>query len=736
MQTLQEIDSKLNKFDVMEGVDGNSEVLPNKESSCPTKPVTEATYVRRTTQPLVTCISPSRVNRSEWSPLANLSNSLNSPTCTPLPPKPSWTCVNCIPYVSKEKLEMWLEDSSCKETMEWTWDRSVTGSPMEVVVTKLDACQKSLSQWSKHSFCHDFVENLPQVNTEERSFWKKLWKIQVSGKIKQFLWKACTNSLATKENLVKRKILTEAVCTRCSSASEDVLHSLWSCNGLKEVWEKDFGGVFRTGLVFTSFWNLVEHIFTKPEKAALFAMTVWFVWYHRNMTRLNESTRSLGQIAGFMRDFFRDRKSLYHRSSHVRKASPRRWSPPARENWKTNFDGAMFGEFDEAGPHQAPLSENRALTRSLDKVNPDSLPQNISNAASYPIFRDLEDSLPGFRGQLNGEVNFMQTLQEIDSKLNKFNVMEGVDGNSEVLPSKESSCLTKPVTEATYMWLEDSICKETMEWTWDRSVTGSPVEVVVTKLDACQKSLSQWSKHSFCHARREISEKKKVLKVAEREATQGKNVERILLKICLKSTLKKGVSGRSFGKFRCSSASEDVLHSLWSCNGLKEVWEKDFGGVFRTGLVFTSFWNLVEHIFTKPEKAALFVMIVWSVWYHRNMTRLNESTRLLGQIAGFTPDFFRDSETDLRAAIYDLRRAATKGKRRSTTRANDEGGASRERAMTTRGEQSATERAARPAPASDVTVSPWVLGNGVWFDFDLYRLYWGLVYSANEVTDF
>lgn len=67
-----------------------------------------------------------------------------------------------------------------------------------------------------------------------------------------------------------------------------------------------------------------------------------------------------------------------------------------------------------------------------------------------------------------------------------------------------------------------------MEWTWDRSVTGSPVEVVVTKLDACQKSLSQWSKHSFCHVRREISKKKKVLKVAEREATQGKNVERFL----------------------------------------------------------------------------------------------------------------------------------------------------------------------------------------------------------------
>ena len=74
--------------------------------------------------------------------------------------------------------------------------------------------------------------------------------------------------------------------------------------------------------------------------------------------------------------------------------------------------------------------------------------------------------------------------------------------------------------------------------------------------------------------------------------------------------------------------------------------------------------------------------------------------------------------------------------------------------MTRRG-----RRATGPAaPASDVTVSPWVwfflglgfgllcigffffdkqiciavLGNGVWFAFALYRLY--LVFSANDVT--
>ena len=45
------------------------------------------------------------------------------------------------------------------------------------------------------------------------------------------------------------------------------------------------------------------------------------------------------------------------------------------------------------------------------------------------------------------------------------------------------------------------------------------MEVVVSKLKACQKSLRHWSCNSFCHVRQEIIGKKKLLKVVECEAT-------------------------------------------------------------------------------------------------------------------------------------------------------------------------------------------------------------------------
>ena len=68
------------------------------------------------------------------------------------------------------------------------------------------------------------------------------------------------------------------------------------------------------------------------------------------------------------------------------------------------------------------------------------------------------------------------------------------------------------------MWLEDLGCRDTVVRTWDRSVLGSSMEVVVSKLEACQKSLMQWSRNSFCHVRWEIIKKKKLLKVVEGEA--------------------------------------------------------------------------------------------------------------------------------------------------------------------------------------------------------------------------
>lgn len=42
--------------------------------------------------------------------------------------------------------------------------------------------------------------------------WSKIWSLKVPRKINHFLWRACTDCLPTKTNLLKRKIVADSVC--------------------------------------------------------------------------------------------------------------------------------------------------------------------------------------------------------------------------------------------------------------------------------------------------------------------------------------------------------------------------------------------------------------------------------------------------------------------------------------------------------------------------------------------
>ena len=107
---------------------------------------------------------------------------------------------------------------------------------------------------------HNRDTNRPLVSDSQKGFWKCLWKLKVPGKIKHFLWRACTNSLPTKVNLRKRKILEETECPRCAGVPETVQHALWSCNCIKVVWDSDFGWVDRSAAATDSFSDVLQNI--------------------------------------------------------------------------------------------------------------------------------------------------------------------------------------------------------------------------------------------------------------------------------------------------------------------------------------------------------------------------------------------------------------------------------------------------------------------------------------------
>ena len=154
---------------------------------------------------------------------------------------------------------------------------------------------------SGYKFLKDLEEN-SEVSTlleVDKKVWKCIWSLEVPNKYKNMLWRACKNSLPTKQNLVRRTIIQNHNYDRCSLQAEDTLHALWSCTGLDEVWEGDTWN-FRSTTHFADFKELCSWILENEKPMDRFAIQVWSIWNQRKKLRLNQTcclTKDLQQMA-------------------------------------------------------------------------------------------------------------------------------------------------------------------------------------------------------------------------------------------------------------------------------------------------------------------------------------------------------------------------------------------------------------------------------------------------------
>ena len=63
--------------------------------------------------------------------------------------------------------------------------------------------------------------------------WKIIWGMRTPNKVRNFIWRACKDILATKTNL--RKVDND-LCTSCNKAAETSGHMFWFCEKAKQVW--------------------------------------------------------------------------------------------------------------------------------------------------------------------------------------------------------------------------------------------------------------------------------------------------------------------------------------------------------------------------------------------------------------------------------------------------------------------------------------------------------------------
>jgi hypothetical protein len=75
-------------------------------------------------------------------------------------------------------------------------------------------------------------------NANHNPIWDELWESNLPAKIKIFGWKCLHGILPCMGALANRHIKVSSGCPICSMSCEDIKHTLFTCNGAKEVWRK------------------------------------------------------------------------------------------------------------------------------------------------------------------------------------------------------------------------------------------------------------------------------------------------------------------------------------------------------------------------------------------------------------------------------------------------------------------------------------------------------------------
>ncbi|XP_041009473.1 uncharacterized protein LOC121253538 [Juglans microcarpa x Juglans regia] len=119
---------------------------------------------------------------------------------------------------------------------------------------------------------------------KEADRWRKLWSLNILGATKNFVWRACTNSLPSKALLLKKSVGVTDKCPICKTENETILHALWQCTAVNDVWACKGSGVLKWSAMAEDFRDLWDRLCLKLNSSLLEEVIVILrgIWHRRN----------------------------------------------------------------------------------------------------------------------------------------------------------------------------------------------------------------------------------------------------------------------------------------------------------------------------------------------------------------------------------------------------------------------------------------------------------------------
>uniref|UniRef100_A0A803LTB7 Reverse transcriptase zinc-binding domain-containing protein n=1 Tax=Chenopodium quinoa TaxID=63459 RepID=A0A803LTB7_CHEQI len=184
----------------------------------------------------------------------------------------------------------------------------------------------------------------PTVN----AVWKHIWQLDGPPKLRHFLWRAVSGTLAVKVVLHRRHIVTDPFCQRCQNEEETICHALMGCCCVKQIWE------------VSDFWEDIQCVGTESfaeffmrmvgklsqNELSVFSALLWVGWTSRNKALYDETHHDPQQLAsGFVKytlEYKQYSERVYSRVLYGDASSLNQWQKPPTGVLKLNVDAAIL----------------------------------------------------------------------------------------------------------------------------------------------------------------------------------------------------------------------------------------------------------------------------------------------------------------------------------------------------------------------------------------------------------
>lgn len=189
---------------------------------------------------------------------------------------------------------------------------------------------------------------------QEGGFWKKLWNLQLPGKIVKFLWRACQNVLPTMAELVKKQVEVSMLCGWCNLHVEEAVHTLFTCSFARTLWAEEGLQELSNVDAGMKVKDILKREFMggNRERWAKIGLLCWGLWTRRNTWVWEKKPLSVfgvrSMAMSLLQEWQQSRENAEQGNRRL-KQQGRKWCKPP-EGWvKINLDAACQNQTGEIG---------------------------------------------------------------------------------------------------------------------------------------------------------------------------------------------------------------------------------------------------------------------------------------------------------------------------------------------------------------------------------------------------